>query len=85
MYLFLPAMNKGIAYLTKTELRNAFLTIIFIYIIVKDIMNPKGDPYRIGSGSSSVWLLICFIMGAYFGKFKPNYQGFKKFIFCILI
>ena len=84
MYLFLPAINKGIAYLTKAELRNAFLTIIFIYIIVKDILNPRGDPYNIGSGYSTVWLSICFIMGAYLGKFKPNYNGFKKFIFCIL-
>ena len=47
MYLFLPTINKGIAYLTKTGLRNAFITIIFIYIIVKDIMNPRGDPYLV--------------------------------------
>ena len=37
-----------------------------------------------GSGYSSVWFLICFLMGAYFGKFKYNYHGFKKYIFCIL-
>ena len=84
MYLFLPVINKGIVYLTKTELRNVFITLIVIYIIVRDIVNPKRDPFRISSGYSSVWLLICFIMGAYFGKFKHNYHGFKNLIFCIL-
>jgi len=40
MYLFLPVINKGIAYLKKNELRNTFMCLIFIYIIEKDIMNP---------------------------------------------
>ena len=47
-------------------------------------MNPRGDPFRMVRGKSSVWLLICFIMGAYFEKFKSNYHGFKKFMICIL-
>ena len=84
MYLFLPVINKGIAYLTKSELRNVFMSLIFIYIIEKDIMNPRGDPFRMGSGYSSIWLLICFLMGAYFAKFKYNYHGFKKFICFVL-
>ena len=84
MYLFLPVINKGIAYLKKSELRNVFMSLIFIYIIEKDIMNPRGDPFRMGSGYSSIWLLICFLMGAYFGKFKYNYHGFKKFICFVL-
>lgn len=84
MYLFLPVINKGIAYLTKSELRNVFMSLIFFYIIEKDIMNPRQDPFRMGNGYSSIWLLICFLMGAYFGKFKYNYHGFKKFIFCII-
>ena len=84
MYLFLPVINKGIAYLEKSELRNIFMSLILIYIIERDIMNPKGDPFRMASGYSSIWFLICFLMGAYFGKFKHNYHGFKKFIFCIL-
>ena len=84
MYLFLPVINKGIAYLTKSELRNVFMCLIFIYIIEKDIMNPRGDPFRMVKGYSSVWLLICFLMGAYFGKFKYNYHGFTKLTFCII-
>jgi len=85
MYLFLPVINKGIAYLTKSELKNIFMSLIFIYIIEKDIMNPRRDPFIMFDGYSVVWLLICFIMGAYFGKFKHNYHGFKKFLFCFLL
>ena len=84
MYLFLPVINKGIAYLAKSELRNAFICLILFYIIERDIMNPKGDPFRMHRGYSVLWLLICFIMGAYFGKFKHNYHGLKLVILCIL-
>ena len=85
MYLFLPVINKGIAYLAKSELRSTFMCLIFFYIIERDIMNSSGDPFIMNSGYSVIWFLICFIMGAYFGKFKNNYHGFKKFIFCILL
>ena len=85
MYLFLPVINKGIVYLTKFELRNLYMSLIFIYIIEKDIMNPRIDPFAMSGGYSVVWFLICFLMGAYFGKFKLNYRGFKNFIFCIFL
>ena len=85
MYLFLPVINKGIAYLTKCELRNVLMSFIFIYIIERNIMNPRGDPFILYNGCSVIWFLICFIMGAYFGKFNYIYHGFKKFIFCILL
>ena len=84
MYLFLPIINKGIEYLSKSVLRNAFMSLIFIYIIEKDIINPGGDPFLMNNGYSVLWLLICFIMGAYFGKYKHNYHGFKQFAFCLL-
>ena len=84
MYLFLPVINKGIEYLSKSGLRNVFMSLIFFYIIEKDIINSRGDPFLMNNGYSVLWLLICFIIGAYFGKFKYNYHGFKQFIFCIL-
>ena len=81
MYLFLPVINKGIESLNKSELRMVFISLIFIFVIVKDYMNPKGDPFRMCDGYSVVWLLICYLTGAYFGKFKHDYHGIKKFIY----
>ena len=85
MYLFLPVINKGIVYLTKSEFRNVIMSFIIICIIEKYILNPRGEPFNINNGYSVVWLLICFIMGAYFRKFNYNYHGYTKFIFCILL
>lgn len=80
MYLFLPVINKGIQSLNKIELRTVFLSLIFVFVVVKDYMNPKKDPFRMARGYSSKWLLICFLAGAYLGKFKQNYNGIKKYI-----
>jgi surface polysaccharide O-acyltransferase-like enzyme len=80
MYLFLPVINKGIERLTKSELRMIFISLIFFFVIMKDYMNPKSDPFTMNGGYSVVWLLICYLIGAYFGKFKHEYHGIKKFI-----
>jgi len=80
MYLFLPVINKGIESLNKSELRMVFISIIFIFIIVKDYLNPNADPFIISNGNSVLWLLICYLTGAYFGKFKHDYHGIKKYI-----
>jgi len=88
MYLFLPVINKGIKSLKKNELRTVFLSLIFAFVVVKDYMNPKKDPFKMAGGYSSKWLLICFLAGAYLGKFKKNYYGIKIFILfflCIII
>ena len=53
MYLFLPVINKGIVSLNKIELRKVYFSLIFIFIIVKDYMNPKNDLLRMSDGYSS--------------------------------
>jgi surface polysaccharide O-acyltransferase-like enzyme len=88
MYLFLPVINKGIQSLNKIELRTVFMSLIFVFVVLRDYMNPKKDPFRMTNGYSSKWLLICFLAGAYLGKFKQNYYGIKKkilFLVCIFI
>ena len=88
MYLFLPVINKGIQSLNKIELRTVFMSLIFVFVVLRDYMNPKKDPFRMTNGYSSKWLLICFLAGAYLGKFKQNYYGIKKnilFLVCIYI
>ena len=88
MYLFLPVINKGIQALNKIELRTVFLSLIFVFIVMKDYMNPKRDPFRMSSGYSSKWLTICFLAGAYLAKFRQVYYGIKKIILllvCIFI
>ena len=81
MYLFLPVINKGIESLGKSELRMAFISLIFFYVVMKEYINPKGDPFRLNDGYTVVWLLICYITGSYFGKFKYDIHGIKKYLY----
>ena len=82
MSLYLPIINKGIAYLKKSELKICFISIIGILVFWHDIMNLKVDIFKINKGYSLLWLLTLYIVGAYFGKYRMNFVGIKKFIFC---
>jgi surface polysaccharide O-acyltransferase-like enzyme len=83
MYLFLPVINKGIEGLTRSELRIVVISIIFIFIVLKDILNPKHDIFVLFGGYSVMWFLIYYLTGAYFGKFKIDFKGIKKIFLCI--
>ena len=50
----------------------------------KKIKNDKNDLFILNEGNSVLWFLILFIIGAYIGKYKINYSGIKKFMFCCL-
>lgn len=84
MYLFLPAVNKGISILTKSELKVLVISLISVFIICKDLINNKDDIFGMKSGYSVLGLLIFYITGAYFGKHRFVYNGIKKFIFCFI-
>jgi surface polysaccharide O-acyltransferase-like enzyme len=83
MYLFLPIINKGIAYLNKHEFKICLTSIIYIFVVWHDIMNLNHDTFRTNRGYSVLWLLTFYITGAYFGKFKIILFGIKKFCFCL--
>ena len=84
MNLFLPIINKGIAYLNKLELKICVISILSILVFWHDIMNLKVDIFKTFKGYSLLWLLIFYITGAYFGKYRINLVGTKKFIFCLI-
>jgi len=84
MYLFLPVVNKGIESMTRAELRIVVISLILICILLKDILNPKKDIYYMKGGCSILWLLIYYLTGVYFGKFKKDVNGIKKIILSII-
>lgn len=85
MYLFLPAINKGIALLTKAELKAIVISILSLFSFWHYYMNPKEDVFHLYNGYSLLWLLILYITGAYIGKFRPGYIGIKKYIYCCIL
>ena len=84
MYLFLPAINKGIQYLNKPEYKALVISIFGIFIVWKSYMNNKDDHFKMNGGMSTLWLLALFITGGYIGKFNVVYTGIKRYIFSLI-
>ena len=84
MFIFLPAINKGVQYLNKPEFNLLVMSIFGIYIFWNTYHNSKYDFFRICGGKSVIWLLCLYIMGVYIGKFKKIYTGIKKYIICFI-
>ena len=51
----------------------------------KKIKNDKNDLFILNEGSSVLWFLILFIIGAYIGKYKINYSGIKNLCFVVCV
>ena len=84
MYLFLPVINKGISLLTKVEFKLLIMSLIGIFSFWKDYKTPGKDPFKMDRGYTIIWFLCLFLTGAYIGKYRTNYSGIKKFIYCFI-
>ena len=84
MYLFLPAVNRGIQYLNKSELKLLVMSIIGVFFIWRYYMNPKSDVFKFNNNNSPIWLLTMYLIGSYIGKFRVDYNGIKKTIYCLI-
>ena len=84
MFLFLPAVNKGIQYLNKPEFKGLVMSICGIFVVWQSYMNSKDDHFRMNDGVSTLWLLCLFIIGGYIGKFNVIYEGIKRYIFSFI-
>ena len=83
MYLFLPVVNKGISILTKSELKLVVISTIGIFSFWRHLKNPKNDVFHLCGGGSILWFLTLFITGSYIGKYRIEYTGIRKYIYCI--
>ena len=70
MYLFLPIINNGVSILSSKDLKILVISFLGIFIIWKDFISFRGDPFRMISGYSTLWFLVFYITGAYIGKYK---------------
>lgn len=84
MFMFLPAINKGIQYLNKSEFKLLVVSIFGIFVFWQNLINNKFDTFKFGGGHSSIWLSCLYIIGAYIGKFNVIYKGIKRYIFIFI-
>ena len=84
MYLFIPIINNGILILDKSELKFVIISLITIFIILKDIINLQLDSFLMNSGNSLLWILVLYIIGAYIGKYSIIEKSDKKLNFYLI-
>ena len=84
MYLFLPVINGGIAKISKFELGLVVISTLGILIFWKDYKRPKEDVFHLSGGNSALWFLTYYLTGAYIGKYGVNFNGFKKYVYCLI-
>ena len=47
-------------------------------------MKPESDVFKFNGGTSPIWLLTMYIIGSYIGKYRVDYNGIKKIIYCLI-
>lgn len=70
IFFLLPFLNRLIQNLKEKELYFLIITITVIYSVYAGIMGKLNDPFSIKSGSSFIWLLLLYIIGASLRKLK---------------
>ena len=84
MFMFLPAINKGIQYLNKSEFKLLVMSIYYIFVFWQTYINNKFDTFLFNGGHSPIWLACLYIIGAYIGKFNIIFTGIKRYIFSFI-
>jgi hypothetical protein len=84
MFIFLPAINKGIQHLNKPEFKLLVMSILGIFVFWHSYINNKGDIFNMNEGHSIIWLLCLYIIGAYIGKFNVVHTGIERYIFSFI-
>ena len=88
MYVLLPFINCGISSLNNSSHKNTIIFFILfytIYYMIAKILNLNGDFNFLNYGYSSMWLVILYIIGAYYGKYIIIKKENKNFLVYLLM
>ena len=91
MYFLLPFINYGINSLNKYFHKNIVIFFIFfysIYNVIAKFLCLNSNFNFLNDGYSSMWLIILYIIGAYFGKYiilNENKSSIIHFTLYLLI
>lgn len=84
MYLLLPFINFGINSLNRAFHKNSVIFFILfypIYYLISKITEINSNFNFLIEGYSSMWLIILYIIGAYFGKYIIINEQYKNHYF----
>ena len=57
-----------------------------VFLFYGKIYKNKGpDIFHLNGGKSILWFLTFYLTGAYIGKYRVDYSGFKRYFYCLII
>ena len=68
----------------RSEFRWIVISTIGIFAFWRNLINPTNDVFNMNGGHSVIWLLTYYLTGAYIGKYRVNYSGLIKYIYCFM-
>ena len=71
LFFFIPLLNKAINNMSRAQVRAVVIAAVFFISALQTIF---GDVFETAEGSSVLWLIVLYVIGAYIRKFEP----FKK-------
>ena len=86
LFFLIPYLNFFVNKIPKEKFKK-FLTLIFILLCIIPSIFFSKDFFKIVGGYSPFWLIYCYLLGAYVGKYLSDRKISKKmiFIFCLCI
>lgn len=96
MYYFIPVINKGLAEINQKTMKYFIINLFLLFSCFGEIRNYSirfflKDIFYLKRGFSYIWLLILYLYGSYFGKFrinnkiKKNYFYYLKYIIILFL
>lgn len=84
LYISIPYINKFISSLSKEEFKS-FIIKCFVLLTCIQTIFFNIDYFKICGGYSPFWLIFCYFIGAYIGKFNKELKINKKKALVILL
>ncbi len=68
MFFFLPFLNPALKEINRVRFRNILIVLFLLFSLFPTIF--LKDPFVTYQGFSTIWLLILYLFGCYFGRFR---------------
>lgn len=68
--MFAPVINKAMKQMTRKQGTVVVVTLIYIFSMFSNALG--GDTMYVDVGKGTLWLVVLYAVGAYFGHFKPH-------------
>lgn len=80
-FMFAPIINRGVKQLTGKQGAVMTVTMLYIFSMLSNALG--GDAMYVNAGKGTLWLVIMYTVGAYFGHFQPHMRVSKAVLWVL--